>query len=57
MSNKKEILLKLKRLAERGINGEKENAEKLLNKMMKKYEISEEELEQEEEKIVYITNV
>lgn len=55
MSNKKEILLKLKRLAERGINGEKENAEKLLNKMMKKYEISEEELDQEEEKIVYIT--
>lgn len=30
MDNKKELLLKLQELAKRGINGEKENADKLL---------------------------
>ena len=52
--DKKEILHKLKALADRGVNGEKENAEKLLNKLMKKYNISEEDLEQEYTKDVFI---
>ena len=34
---KKEIIQKLKALSERGIAGEKENATKLLEKLMKKY--------------------
>lgn len=45
--NKLEIIQKLKALSDRGINGEKENATKLLHKLMKKYGISEEELEDE----------
>lgn len=55
MSNKNELLLKLKELAKRGINGEKENATKLLHKLMKKYGISEEEIQEEEKKDVIIT--
>ena len=35
--NKSDVILKLKALSERGIGGEKENATKLLEKMMKKY--------------------
>lgn len=48
MDNKKELLLKLQELAKRGINGEKENADKLLKKLMKKYNISEDEINNEE---------
>lgn len=48
MDNKKELLLKLQELAKRGINGEKENADKLLKKLMKKYNISEDEINDEE---------
>lgn len=44
MSNKNELLLKLKKLSERGIDGEKKNATELLNNLMKKYNISESEL-------------
>lgn len=55
MSDKNEILLKLKELSNRGVDGEKENATKLLKKLMKKYNISEEELLQEEKKEVWIT--
>lgn len=54
MAEKTEILLKLKELSKKGINGEKENAAKLLEKLMKKYNISEEELNNEEIKDVYI---
>ena len=54
-NNKKEILQKLKTLADRGVNGEKENAENLLSKLMKKYNISEDELEQEYTKDVFVT--
>lgn len=54
MAEKTEILLKLKELSKKGINGEKENAAKLLEKLMKKYNISEEELNNEEIKGVYI---
>lgn len=47
MNNKKELLEKLKALAQRGVGGEKENAELLLKKLMKKYNISDEELERD----------
>lgn len=53
--DKKEIIIKLKALSERGVNGEKENATKLLEKLMKKYGISEEEIKSEEKKTVWIT--
>lgn len=44
--NKKlDILKKLKALADRGIGGEKENSEALLKKLMKKYNIDDEQLE------------
>ena len=55
MSKKSELLLKLKELAKRGINGEKENADKLLKKLMQKYNITEEELNAKETKIVWVT--
>ena len=48
MDSKKELLLKLQELAKRGINGKKENADKLLKKLMKKYNISEDEINNEE---------
>ena len=51
-----DTMKKLLELSKRGIDGEKENAEKLLTKMMKKYHISKEDLEKEdikEFKIVY----
>ena len=44
MDKKTELLKKLKALAERGVNGEKENAAALLKKLMDKYDISSEEL-------------
>ena len=37
---KMDVIKKLKALSDRGINGEKENATKLLNKLMKKYGIT-----------------
>lgn len=39
-----EFLKKVKSLAERGVGGEKENAEVLLRKLMEKYNVTEEEL-------------
>ncbi len=48
-SNKiKELLLKLKSLSEKGIGGEKDNATDMLNKALKKYSITLEDLEKEE---------
>ena len=52
---KREIITKLKALSDRGIAGEKENATKLLEKLMKKYGITEEDLQTEEKKQVFIT--
>ena len=52
---KMDVIKKLKALSDRGINGEKENATKLLNKLMKKYGITEEELEKSEVKTIWIT--
>ena len=51
---KKEIIQKLKALSERGIAGEKENATKLLEKLMKKYGITEADLKNEDTKVVSI---
>lgn len=44
MTNKQELLKKLKALAEAGIGGEKINAQKKLDELIKKYNISEEDL-------------
>lgn len=53
----KEALLRrikgVKKLATRGEPGEKENAEKMLERLMKKYNITEAELSQEELKTVF----
>ena len=51
---KVEVIKKLKALKDRGIGGEKENAAKLLEKLMKKYNITEEEIKNEETKIVWV---
>lgn len=45
--DKTALLKKIRALAEHGVGGEAENAEKLLARMMKKYGISEEELDEE----------
>ena len=48
MTEREELLQRLERvkaLAERGVGGEKENAEALLNRLMAKYGISEEDIE------------
>ena len=45
--DKTALLRKVRALAEHGVGGEAENAEKLLARMMKKYGISEEELDEE----------
>ncbi len=51
-SNKiKELLLKLKSLSEKGIGGEKDNAIDMLNKALKKYSITLEDLEKEEKEL------
>lgn len=51
---KKEIIQKLKALSERGVAGEKENATKLLEKLIKKYGITETDLKSKETKVVNI---
>lgn len=45
MSNKAELLKKIKALADRGIDGERESAQTLLARLMEQYGISETELE------------
>lgn len=45
--DKTALLKKIRALAEHGVGGEAENAEKLLARMMKKYGISEEEFDEE----------
>lgn len=44
-SKQKELLMKLKALSETGVGGEKENAQELLQKYMRKYGITKKELE------------
>ena len=41
---KVELMKKLQRLAERGVGGEKEDAQKKLQQLMKKYDIEESDL-------------
>ena len=45
MVSKEELVKKIKALAENGVGGEKENAQKLLGELMRKYNIKEEEIE------------
>lgn len=45
--NKEELIRKIKALAENGIGGEKENAQKMLNELMIKYNIKEEEISED----------
>ena len=45
MTDKQELLQKIQALAKSGCAGEKENAELLLKKLMKKYNISEQDIE------------
>lgn len=47
----KELLLKLKALSEQGDGGEKENANDMLNKALKKHGLTIEDLEKEEKKV------
>lgn len=47
MENKEELLKKIKALAERGVGGEKESAQVLLDRLMKKYGVTESDLEAE----------
>lgn len=53
MSKYIELAKKIKALVEKGIDGEKENAEKLLNALMKKHNISMEDLEDEKPEMFY----
>lgn len=50
-NNKEALLQKIKALAERGIDGEKENANDILQQLMLKYEITEEEIIEDAERI------
>lgn len=47
MSNKAELLKKIKALADRGVDGERESAQTLLARLMEQYGISETDLEEE----------
>ena len=55
MKNKEELLKKIKALAESGIGGEKDNAQRLLRELMQKYNIKEEEIEEDAIKQFKIT--
>lgn len=57
MTEREELLRRLERirvLAERGVGGEKENAEALLNRLMMKYDISETDIEDTAERDYFI---
>lgn len=45
--NKEELIRKIKTLAERGFGGEKENAQKILQDLMRKYDIDETDISDE----------
>lgn len=47
MSHKVELLKKIKALADRGVDGERESAQTLLARLMEQYGISETEIEEE----------
>ncbi len=57
MTEREELLKRLERikaLADRGVGGEKENAEALLQRLMQKYNITEEDIEKKVERIYWI---
>lgn len=47
MSNKEELLKKIKALADRGVDGKRENAQAILYRLMEQYGISEAEIEED----------
>lgn len=47
MAHKEELLIKLKALAERGEDGERENARRILQRLLEKYNIAEADLEED----------
>lgn len=51
--NPEELLKKLKALSERGIGGEKENAEVLMQKLMEKYDITLKDIEEDRKETVW----
>lgn len=51
MSEKEALLQKLKALAERGVGGEKETAARLLKKLMAKYDVSEQDLDDQRQEL------
>ena len=53
MSNKAELLKKVKALADRGTDGEKESAQDILTRLMEKYDIVEQEIEEERRSMVF----
>lgn len=53
MSSKIKLLQKIKALAERGADGEKETAQAILQQLMKKYGVTDAELEQDEKKLTW----
>lgn len=55
MSNKAELLQKIKALADRGIDGERENAQAILLRLMEQYGISEAEIEEDRRETAWFT--
>lgn len=53
MSSKIELLQKIKALAEQGVGGEKETAQIILQELMKKYGVTDEDLEQDETELTW----
>ena len=53
MSDIQEKLKKIKALAEQGVGGEKEQAQILYNKLLSKYEIASEAIEEKEPKLIW----
>lgn len=54
-SNKEDLLRKIKALAERGIDGEKESAQIILSNIMEKYGFTESDLEEEQKKLEWFS--
>ena len=52
MKDKKEYLQKIYQLAKSGVGGEKENAQKILDELLKKYSMEIEEIEELDEEII-----
>ena len=48
MGNVKDLINKLRELADRGVDGERENAKRMLSKMVEKYQLTDQELEEDE---------